>query len=83
MPTRLLQATAGSGNRRLRISVLRCRGGLGGRSVEVELDEETYCVHPVAGKRLQIGERQLQGAYLSEVQRNLRQLAEILRFAQN
>ena len=55
-------ATTGRGfiSRRLRISVLRCRGGTGGRSVEVELDDETYCVHPVAGKRLQIRKCKLQ-----------------------
>ena len=52
--------TLQKGNRRLRISVLRCRGGTGGRSVEVELDEETYGVHPVAGKRLQIEKCKLQ-----------------------
>jgi protein ImuA len=43
-----------SRKRRLRISVLRCRGGTGGRSVDVELDDETYCVHLVAGERWQI-----------------------------
>jgi hypothetical protein len=48
------------GNRRLRISVLRCRGGIGGRSVEVELDEETYRVRPAAEKRLQIEKCKLQ-----------------------
>jgi len=34
--------------RRLRIHLLRCRGGTGGRSVEVEIDDETHTVHPAA-----------------------------------
>jgi protein ImuA len=34
--------------RRLRIHLLRCRGGTEGRSVDVELDHETYAVHLAA-----------------------------------
>jgi hypothetical protein len=34
--------------RRLRIHLLRCRGGTGGRSVDVEIDDETRTVHLVA-----------------------------------
>ncbi len=37
----------------LRITLLRCRGGTAGRSVEVELDDETHLVHPEQ-RRLQI-----------------------------
>jgi hypothetical protein len=42
-----------SSKRLLRIVLLRCRGGADGRTVEVELDDKTYRVHPLAGKRLQ------------------------------
>ena len=38
---------AGAG-RRLRICVLRCRGGTSGGSVELEIDDETCTVHPFA-----------------------------------
>ncbi len=34
--------------RRLRIELLRCRGGTEGRRVEVEIDHETYAVHLAA-----------------------------------
>jgi protein ImuA len=34
--------------RRLRIGLLRCRGGTKGRSVDVEIDDETYAVHLAA-----------------------------------
>jgi len=34
--------------RRLRIHLLRCRGGTGGRSVDVEIDDETHTVYPIA-----------------------------------
>jgi len=34
--------------RRLRIHLLRCRGGTGGRSVDVEIDDETHTVYPAA-----------------------------------
>lgn len=34
-----------SSRRRLRIQMLRCRGAVGGRSVEVEIDEEADTVH--------------------------------------
>jgi len=40
--------------RPLRITLLRCRGGTAGRSVDVELDDETYRVHPLEQRRLQI-----------------------------
>ena len=40
--------------RLLRIVFLHCRGGTVGRTVEVELDDETYRVHPVAGRPLPI-----------------------------
>ena len=44
------------GNRKwlLRIVLLRCRGGTDGRSVDMELDDETYRLHSVTEKRLQI-----------------------------
>lgn len=38
--------------RRLRLTLLRCRGAVGGRSIDVELDDETYCVHPLERERL-------------------------------
>ncbi len=41
-----------SHKRLLRMIFLRCRGGTDGHSVDVELDDETYRVHPVAGRRL-------------------------------
>ena len=34
--------------RRMRIRVLRCRGGSGGRAVEVEINDETHTVHSVS-----------------------------------
>jgi hypothetical protein len=37
-----------SHERRLRMIFLRCRGGTAGHIVDVELDDETYRVHPVA-----------------------------------
>ena len=45
------------------LSVLRCRGGTAGRSVDVELDDETYRVHPLGSKRrqLQIATVQIDG----------------------
>ena len=39
-----------SHTRLLRMIFLRCRGGTDGHSVDVELDDETYRVHPVAGR---------------------------------
>ncbi len=39
-----------SHKRRLRMIFLRCRGGTDGHTVDVELDDETYRVHPVAGR---------------------------------
>jgi protein ImuA len=40
--------------RLLRITLLRCRGGSDHRSVDVELDDETYLVHPLERRQLQI-----------------------------
>ncbi len=40
--------------RPLRITLLRCRGAAAGRSVDVELDDETYRLHPLEQRRLQI-----------------------------
>ncbi|MEN6451093.1 MAG: hypothetical protein ABFC96_11430 [Thermoguttaceae bacterium] len=39
--------------RPLRITLLRCRGAVAGRSVDVELDDETYRVHSLEERRLQ------------------------------
>jgi protein ImuA len=36
------------GSRRLRITLLRCRGRASGQSIDVEIDDETHTVHPVA-----------------------------------
>ena len=41
---------AQSHTRLLRMIFLRCRGGTDGHSVDVELDDETYRVYPVAGR---------------------------------
>jgi protein ImuA len=46
----------------LRIVLLRCRGRTDGRSVNVELDDETYRLHPAAEKRLQTEKCKLQVA---------------------
>jgi hypothetical protein len=43
-----------SRSRLLRLIVLRCHGTMGGRSIDVELDDETYCVHPIERERLQM-----------------------------
>jgi protein ImuA len=40
--------------RRLRILLLRCRGGTAGRGVDVEFDDETHRVYPLEKQRLQI-----------------------------
>lgn len=40
--------SAQSAPRRLRIHLLRCRGGTEGRNVDVEIDDETYAVHLAA-----------------------------------
>ncbi|MCE5267685.1 MAG: hypothetical protein LLG00_07350 [Planctomycetaceae bacterium] len=45
---------AGRERRFLRITLLRCRGATAGRCVEVELDDETYRVHPLEQRRLPI-----------------------------
>jgi len=37
--------SSGDFKRRLRIHLLRCRGGTDGRSVDVEIDDETHTVH--------------------------------------
>ena len=51
-----------SSRRRLRITVLRCRGGTADRSLDVELDDETYLVHPVARLAAPTARRRLAGA---------------------
>jgi protein ImuA len=43
----LPMAAARRGLRRLRICVLRCRGGIGGRSVDVEINDDGYETHSV------------------------------------
>jgi protein ImuA len=40
-----LLATAPDDPRRLKVELLRCRGGSSGRSIEVELDDETHPLH--------------------------------------
>jgi protein ImuA len=45
---RLPAAGSPPAGRRLRVCVLRCRGGRGGGSVELEIDDETHTVHPAA-----------------------------------
>ena len=37
-----------SGRARRRIRVLRCRGGIGGGAVEVEINDETHTLHSVS-----------------------------------
>jgi protein ImuA len=54
LPSATGVASYSPGRRRLRIVVLRCRGNNCGRSIDVELDDETHCVHPVAKRRWQI-----------------------------
>jgi protein ImuA len=46
------RSAARSHTRLLRMIFLRCRGGTDGHCVDVELDDETYRVHPAAGRRL-------------------------------
>ena len=36
------------GSRRLRITLLRCRGRASGQSIDVEINDETHTVHPLA-----------------------------------
>jgi len=43
-----LPMSASGHARRMRIRVLRCRGGIGGRAVEVEINDETHIVHSVS-----------------------------------
>ena len=43
-----------SRSRFLRLVLLRCPGTASGRSIDVELDDETYCVHPIERERLQM-----------------------------
>jgi hypothetical protein len=61
---RLLVESRSSGprshKRLLRMIFLRCRGGTDGHTVDVELDDETYRVHPVAGRQWQIANCQSQ-----------------------
>jgi hypothetical protein len=44
----LVEPKRGGFSRQWRITVLRCRGGVADRGVDLELDDETYCVHSVA-----------------------------------
>ncbi len=46
--------------RRLRMVLLRCRGAADGRTIDVELDDETYRVHPVAEGPSRVDRRRLQ-----------------------
>ncbi len=50
---------ASYGKRRLRITLLRCRGAADGRMVEVELDDETYRVHSIASRQSPTGRLQI------------------------
>jgi protein ImuA len=43
-----LPMSASGHARRMRIRVLRCRGGTGGRAVEVEINDETHTLHSVS-----------------------------------
>jgi hypothetical protein len=47
-----------SHQRLLRMICLRCRGGTDGHTVNVELDDETYRVHPVAGREWRLAHGQ-------------------------
>jgi protein ImuA len=46
--------TLRSRKRLLRISLLRCRGGNVGCGIDVELDDETYCLHSLDRRRRQL-----------------------------
>jgi protein ImuA len=46
--------TSSSNRRLLRITLLRCRGGNAGRSLDVELDDETYRLHSLERRRRQL-----------------------------
>ena len=43
---RQLSAVSGNASRRVRITLLRCRGGADGSCVDVEIDDETHSLHP-------------------------------------
>jgi len=49
--------SAQSGRRWLRIHLLRCRGSSGGRTIDVELDDETRTVYPAARSRLRLSRK--------------------------
>lgn len=51
--SRMTMPTA-SRTRHLRMVLLRCRGGVDGRSLDVEFDDETYRVYSSAERRLQV-----------------------------
>jgi len=57
-----LPAGSPDARRRLRIHLLRCRGGTGGRSVDVEIDDETRTVHPAARMAVAAARRHTAGA---------------------
>lgn len=44
----LVEAVPGQGNRRVKVTLLRCRNGTSGASVELEFDDETQSVRGVA-----------------------------------
>jgi protein ImuA len=54
--------TAPGAARRLRIQLLRSRGGISGRSVEVEIDDETYPLHPAPRLAAPADRRRASGA---------------------
>jgi hypothetical protein len=57
-----LPATAPDAPRRLKVQLLRCRGGASGGSVEVELDDETHPLHPVSRRARPAARRRAAGA---------------------
>ena len=57
-----LPLSPSANRRRLRITVLRCRGGVADCGVDVELDDETYLVHSVARLAAWAARRRLAGA---------------------
>jgi protein ImuA len=59
MPATSMPATRVFATRRLRITLLRCRGTADGSMVDVELDDETYRMHSIE-RQLQSGQCKLQ-----------------------
>ena len=57
-----LPATAPDAPRRLKVELLRCRGGPSGASVEVELDDETHPLHPASRRAHPATRRRAAGA---------------------